>query len=182
VVQITLASSTAGLGGGGYNASGGPVICIEAVLQRSAPIIIKPNNAKDLEALKRLGNAVVRIDQLANRVSFTRMMFATTVITAAAAADATESGFNAFRAQMNGEAPQFSKEKPAVEIAEALTLSLLESGASVRGLCGTLAQSPITGRSFHPATGFARCAFFGRILHSRMPLDPTHVRLKRTRV
>jgi hypothetical protein len=30
--------------------------------------------------------------------------------------------------------------------------------------------------------GFARCAFFGRNLHSRMPLDPTHVRLKRTRV
>jgi hypothetical protein len=28
----------------------------------------------------------------------------------------------------------------------------------------------------------ARCAFFGRNLHSRMPLDPTHVRLKRTRV
>jgi hypothetical protein len=27
-----------------------------------------------------------------------------------------------------------------------------------------------------------RCAFFGRNLHSRMPLDPTHVRLKRTRV
>jgi calcium-dependent protein kinase len=26
----------------------------------------------------------------------------------------------------------------------------------------------------------ARCAFFGRNLHSRMPLDPTHVRLKRT--
>jgi aminopeptidase N len=26
------------------------------------------------------------------------------------------------------------------------------------------------------------CAFFGRNLHSRMPLDPTHVRLKRTRV
>jgi serine/threonine protein kinase len=25
-----------------------------------------------------------------------------------------------------------------------------------------------------------RCAFFGRNLHSRMPLDPTHVRLKRT--
>jgi hypothetical protein len=25
-----------------------------------------------------------------------------------------------------------------------------------------------------------RCAFFGRYLHSRMPLDPTHVRLKRT--
>jgi hypothetical protein len=24
-----------------------------------------------------------------------------------------------------------------------------------------------------------RCAFFGRNLHSRMPLDPTHVRLKR---
>jgi hypothetical protein len=37
------------------------------------------------------------------------------------------------------------------------------------------------------AAGFAfevqaRCAFFGRNLHSRMPLDPTHVRLKRTRV
>jgi serine/threonine protein kinase len=28
----------------------------------------------------------------------------------------------------------------------------------------------------------ARCAVFGRNLHSRMPLDPTHVRLKRTRV
>jgi hypothetical protein len=28
----------------------------------------------------------------------------------------------------------------------------------------------------------ARCAFFGRNLHPRMPLDPTHVRLKRTRV
>jgi hypothetical protein len=27
-----------------------------------------------------------------------------------------------------------------------------------------------------------RCAFFGRNLHSRMPLDPTHVRLKRTYV
>jgi hypothetical protein len=27
-----------------------------------------------------------------------------------------------------------------------------------------------------------RCAFSDRILHSRMPLDPTHVRLKRTRV
>jgi hypothetical protein len=30
--------------------------------------------------------------------------------------------------------------------------------------------------------GTARCAFFGRNLHSRMPLDPTHVRLKRTRL
>jgi tRNA A37 methylthiotransferase MiaB len=28
----------------------------------------------------------------------------------------------------------------------------------------------------------ARCAFSGSNLHSRMPLDPTHVRLKRTRV
>jgi hypothetical protein len=27
-----------------------------------------------------------------------------------------------------------------------------------------------------------RCAFSDRNLHSRMPLDPTHVRLKRTRV
>jgi acylaminoacyl-peptidase len=27
---------------------------------------------------------------------------------------------------------------------------------------------------------YARCAFFGRNLHSRMPLDPTHVRFKRT--
>jgi hypothetical protein len=30
--------------------------------------------------------------------------------------------------------------------------------------------------------GTVRCAFFDRNLHSRMPLDPTHVRLKRTRV
>jgi TPR repeat protein len=29
---------------------------------------------------------------------------------------------------------------------------------------------------------YARCAFSDRNLHSRMPLDPTHVRLKRTRV
>jgi hypothetical protein len=28
--------------------------------------------------------------------------------------------------------------------------------------------------------GFARCAFSGNNLRSRMPLDPTHVRLKRT--
>jgi hypothetical protein len=39
----------------------------------------------------------------------------------------------------------------------------------------------------HTAAGIrrpkcARCAFFGRNLHSRMPLDPTHVRLTRTRV
>jgi hypothetical protein len=31
-------------------------------------------------------------------------------------------------------------------------------------------------------TATARCAFFGRNVHSRKPLDPTHVRLKRTRV
>jgi hypothetical protein len=36
-----------------------------------------------------------------------------------------------------------------------------------------------------PAASFTadvRCAFSDRNLHSRMPLDPTHVRLKRTRV
>jgi hypothetical protein len=30
--------------------------------------------------------------------------------------------------------------------------------------------------------GWARCAFFGRNLHSRMPLDPTPARLKRADV
>jgi hypothetical protein len=34
---------------------------------------------------------------------------------------------------------------------------------------------------FHVNKG-VRCAFSDRNLHSRMPLDPTHVRLKRTRV
>jgi hypothetical protein len=33
-----------------------------------------------------------------------------------------------------------------------------------------------------PTMWSARCAFSDRNLHSRMPLDPTHVRLKRTRV
>ena len=36
--------------------------------------------------------------------------------------------------------------------------------------------------SFEYNLELARCAFFGRNLHSRMPLDPTHVRLNRTRV
>jgi hypothetical protein len=31
-----------------------------------------------------------------------------------------------------------------------------------------------------PPSDMARCAFLGRKLHPRMPLDPTHVRLKRT--
>jgi hypothetical protein len=33
-----------------------------------------------------------------------------------------------------------------------------------------------------PDTLIARCAFFGRNLHSRMPLDPTPARLKRADV
>jgi hypothetical protein len=32
------------------------------------------------------------------------------------------------------------------------------------------------------AIAMVRCAFSGRNLHSRMPLDPTHVRLKRAGV
>jgi hypothetical protein len=35
--------------------------------------------------------------------------------------------------------------------------------------------------NFVPSVSYwVRCAFFGRNLHSMMPLDPTHVRLKRT--
>jgi hypothetical protein len=44
----------------------------------------------------------------------------------------------------------------------------------------TLHRIGATENSKHEKKCAVRCAFFGRNLHPRMPLDPTHVRLKRT--
>jgi hypothetical protein len=43
-----------------------------------------------------------------------------------------------------------------------------------------LARAQATAPSNLDGLSFVRCAFFDRILHSMMPLDPTHVRFKRT--
>ena len=49
----------------------------------------------------------------------------------------------------------FGKEKPAVEISQALTRSLFHTGPSIKGLCDTLCINQRTGRPFHEATDFA---------------------------
>jgi hypothetical protein len=67
------------------------------------------------------------------------------------------------------------------------TLNLESNGVEEAGLL-SLAAALRTSKTLkelrlmHQKKRMVRCAFFGRNLHSRMPLDPTHVRLKRTRV
>jgi hypothetical protein len=58
--------------------------------------------------------------------------------------------------------------------------TLGSSRGTASNYTGTLIYAPPTAWTAEQRHGLARCAFSDRILRSRMPLDPTPVRLKRT--
>jgi hypothetical protein len=73
----------------------------------------------------------------------------------------------------------------AYEAREAATLTPYKEWAEVKdamqtSLMWSFTYDPKEGLVAPVTKNWVRCAFFGRNVHSRMPLDSTHVRLKRT--